>query len=279
MNIIKNISIKGSMDKDILLDVFFKSGGIPKAIIIFSHGFKGFKDWGHFNLLAQTFAEQNFVFVKFNFSYNGTTKENPMNFADLEAFGNNNYTIELDDLGKVIDWVLSTEALAKEIDTKQLNLLGHSRGGGITILKASEDKRVKKIVTWASVCDFINRMREYDLKEWKEKGVLYSLNTRTNQHMPLYYQLYENLLANIERIDIIKAAQKLTIPFLIIHGTNDEAVSFEEANSLHTNCKQSELLLIDGAGHTFGAKHPFEGNKLPFHAEIAVNKTIEFFQN
>src|SRR3989337_282770 len=119
MNIIKNISIKGSKHKDILLDVFFKSNNIPKPIIIFSHGFKGFKDWGHFNLLAQTFAEQNFVFVKFNFSYNGTTKENPFDFADLEAFGNNNYTIELDDLGKVIDWVLSTEILAKEIDTKQ----------------------------------------------------------------------------------------------------------------------------------------------------------------
>jgi dipeptidyl aminopeptidase/acylaminoacyl peptidase len=261
-----------------LLDVFFKSNGIPKPIIVFSHGFKGFKDWGHFNLLAQIVAEQNFVFVKFNFSYNGTTKENPLDFADLDAFGNNNYTTELNDLGKVIDWVLSTEILANEIDAQQLNLLGHSRGGGITILKAREDKRVKKIVTWASVADFINPMKKYDVKEWKKKGVLYSINTRTNQQMPLYYQLYKNTIANTERLDIIKAAKELTVPFLIIHGTNDEAVSVEDANSLHYSCKHSELLLIDGAGHTFGAKHPFEANELPFHAEIAVNKTIEFFR-
>ncbi len=278
MKIIKNIEIKGSKHKNILLDVFFKSNNIPKPIIIFSHGFKGFKDWGNFNLLAQTFAEQNFVFVKFNFSYNGTTKDNPYDFADLEAFGNNNYSIELNDLEKVIDWVVSTETLADEIDVQQLNLLGHSRGGGITILKASEDKRVKRIVTWASVADFINRMNGYDLKEWKEKGAVYSLNTRTNQDMPLYYQLYENTLANTGRFDIIKAGKEMSIPFLIIHGTNDSSVSLDEAILLHENFKNSELFLIEGAGHTFGAKHPFEGNILHSHSKIAVNRTIEFLQ-
>lgn len=279
MQVIKNIVIKGSQQKDILLDVYFNSNTIPKPVIIFSHGFKGFKDWGHFDLLAQTFAEANFVFVKFNFSFNGTTKQHPIDFADLEAFGNNNYTIELNDLGNVIDWVLSTEILTNEIDVKQLNLLGHSRGGGITILKASEDKRVNKIVTWASVGDFIKRIQEYDLKEWKEKGVLYSMNTRTKQQMPLYYQFYENLLKNIERLDIIAAAKKLNIPFLIIHGTKDDAVSFEEAKSLNEHCKQSELVLIDGAGHTFDAKHPFDGEVLPAHSEIAVEKTIDFLRS
>lgn len=276
MQVIKNIVINGSQQKDILLDVFYNASNLPKPIIVFSHGFKGFKDWGHFDLLAHTFAEANFVFVKFNFSFNGTTKQHPIDFADLEAFGNNNYTIELNDLGNVIDWVLGTEILANEIDEKQLNLLGHSRGGGITILKASEDKRVNKIVTWASVGDFIKRIQEYDLKEWKEKGVLFSMNTRTNQQMPLYYQFYENLLKNIERFDIIAAAKKLDIPFLIIHGTNDEAVSFEEAEVLHSYGKQSELILIDGAGHTFGAKHPFEDKALPAHSETAVEKTIDF---
>ncbi|OFY83813.1 MAG: hypothetical protein A3F72_07360 [Bacteroidetes bacterium RIFCSPLOWO2_12_FULL_35_15] len=275
MQVIKNWVIKGSQQKDISLDIYFKPNTIPKPIIIFSHGFKGFKDWGHFDLLARTFAEANFVFVKFNFSYNGTTKEHPVDFYDLEAFGNNNYSIELNDLGNVIDWVVSTEILANEIDLKQLNLLGHSRGGGITILKASEDKRVNKIVTWAAVSDFIERIQEYDLKEWKEKGVLFSLNTRTSQQMPLYYQFYENLLKNIKRLDIIEAAKKVINPFLIIHGTKDEAVSFEEAKELHNWCKHSELVLIEGAGHTFGAKHPFEGI-LPTHSEIAVGKTIDF---
>ena len=31
--------------------------------------------------------------------------DQPIDFPDLEAFGNNNYTKELDDLRSVIDWV------------------------------------------------------------------------------------------------------------------------------------------------------------------------------
>jgi uncharacterized protein len=106
--------------------------------------------------------------------------------------------------------------------------------------------------------------------------VLYSMNARTNQAMPLYLQLYENTLINAPRLDIPKAAEKINIPFLIIHGTNDEAVSVENAKLLHSKCKTSELLLIENAGHTFGAKHPFEGNILPEHAQVVVERTIEF---
>ena len=276
MNVLRNLIITGSAEKNILLDVFYKQNGIKKPIVIFSHGFKGFKDWGHFNLLAEKFAEQNFVFVKFNFSYNGTTTEHPTEFTNLEAFGNNNYSIELDDLGKVIDWTLNSPLLSSEINPKQLYLLGHSRGGGITILKAYEDKRVKKIVTWAAVADFINRIKNNDVKDWKKNGVIYSMNARTNQQMPLYYQLYENTLVNAERLNITKAAKKLSIQFLLIHGTSDEAVSVEDAKLLYNNCVTSQVLLIEGAGHTFGVKHPFEDIVFPPHAESAINKTIAF---
>jgi uncharacterized protein len=267
--------IPGSRFKNIPIDVFFEANKQPKAVIVFSHGFKGFKDWGCWNIVAKQFADAGFVFVKFNFSFNGTTIEQPLDFADLEAFGNN-YTTELNDLGLVIDWALKTELLAEEIDPKKLYLLGHSRGGGISVLKAAEDIRVKKLVTWAAVADFVGRMGNYDLKEWKQKGVLYSSNARTKQDMPLYYQLYENTMANAARLDIGNAAKKLIVPFLIIHGSNDEAVPVEDAELLHEKNKHSEFLLIDGAGHTFGVKHPFDDDMLPEHAQLAVDSTIAF---
>ncbi len=90
--------INGSKGKPLSLDISYTKNGYLKPIVIFCHGFKGFKDWGHFNLLADAFAENDFVFVKFNFSYNGTTIEHPVDFADLEAFGENNFSIELDDI-------------------------------------------------------------------------------------------------------------------------------------------------------------------------------------
>lgn len=179
MQKLKNIAIAGSRNKTILVDAFYNNDTVPKPILIFVHGFKGFKDWGHFNLMAQLFAEAGFVCVKFNFSHNGTTVENPIGFDDLKSFGNNNYILELDDLKKVMDWVLTVDDLKNEINANEIFLLGHSRGGGIAVLIAGEDKRVKKLVTWAAVSDFINRNKKRTIETWEKDGVVYTTNART----------------------------------------------------------------------------------------------------
>ena len=278
MQIIKNISIEGSRNKPILVDIFFQDSGLPKPIIIFSHGFKGFKDWGHFNLMAQYFAEQGFVFVKFNFSHNGTTKDNPSEFGDLKTFGENNYIIELEDLGLVINHVLKNEKILKEINPLQIYLIGHSRGGAISILKAAEDKRVSKLVTWASVSDLISRNSEKTINEWKTKGVVYTFNARTKQNMPLTYQFYETIQKNKSRLDVLKLSAELKIPYLIIHGTNDEAVSDKDALALHKACRHSDLILINEAGHTFETRHPFNELNFPHNTKTLLEKTGAFLQ-
>ena len=278
MQISTNIIINGSKNKPITLDVFYEKTGKPKSIVIFVHGFKGFKDWGHFNEIAKTFAEEDFIFVKFNFSYNGTTPNNPLVFDDLDAFGNNNYIIELDDLGLVIDWISKNESLAKEVNPNSIHLIGHSRGGGIVVLKAGEDKRITKTTTWAGVSDFLNRHNQKTIKLWKEKGVVHTYNMRTEQQMPLYYQFYETIQNNKERLNIVKAAKRLTIPFLIIHGTADNAVSLNDAKELNQACKKSELLVIENGDHTFGAKHPFTSSVFPEHAHHVIQHTLEFFK-
>lgn len=279
MKSLTNIIINGSKEKPITLDVFYNQTHKPKPVVIFVHGFKGFKDWGHFNAVAKTFVDAGFVFIKFNFSYNGTTTQNPLVFDDLEAFGNNNYIIELNDLELVIDWALTNDTLTTEVDTEKLNLIGHSRGGGIVVLKAAEDNRVKKIATWAAVSDFINRNKPSTVEAWKQQGVVHTFNMRTGQQMPLYYQFYETIQAHTNRLDIGKAAEKLRIPFLIIHGTADTAVSFHDAEELHKACKHSQLLVIDGGDHTFGIKHPFIDAVYPEQAHTVIQQTISFFEN
>lgn len=279
MTIIKNNIIDGSKGKPIVLDVFYKKDGKPKPIIIFSHGFKGFKDWGHFNVLAKTFADAGFLFIKFNFSYNGTTPNDTMKFTDLEAFGNNNYLIELNDLQLVIDWALLNEITENETDKDNLYLLGHSRGGGITILKAEEDSRVKKICTWAAMSDIVTRNKKRTIETWQKYGVVYTRNGRTQQDMPLYVQFYNTLMANRDRLNILKAAKHLTMPFLIIHGTADEAVSSNDAMYLRKAALHSELALIEGANHTFETQHPYVETTLLGNMELVANKTINFFKD
>ena len=122
---LNNIVIAGSVGKPILIDITFKANAQPKQVVVFCHGFKGFKDWGPFNKIATHFAEKDIVFVKFNFSYNGTTTDDPLNFVDLKAFGNNNFCKELDDLSLVLDWIEGSNELKGEIDISKISLLGH----------------------------------------------------------------------------------------------------------------------------------------------------------
>ena len=47
MNTLENIIVDGKHGKPILLDVYWEATDKPKNIVLFAHGFKGFKDWGH----------------------------------------------------------------------------------------------------------------------------------------------------------------------------------------------------------------------------------------
>lgn len=272
------LTINGSKGKPINLDITFNKNGKEKPVLIFCHGFKGFKDWGHFNLIAEAFANHDFTFVKFNFSYNGTTTEHLTDFADLEAFGDNNFSIELDDLGLVIDYMKENAAFY-EGNHDHLFLMGHSRGGGIAILKASRDKRIKKLVTWASVKDAADFFSTQDLEVWQKSGKVFTFNSRTKQNMPLNFQFYENYYTNKEQLDIPKAAACLNIPWLILHGSNDTSVPFATGEQLHQWNSGSKWILIDHADHTFGGKQPYTESDLPADTKTAVRETIHFLNN
>lgn len=279
INHINNIIIEGSDKKPILTDITFIPSSEPKPVIFFSHGFKGFKDWGHYNRMATEFALQGFVFVKFNFSHNGITRQTPDEFNDLEAFGNNNFSKELNDLGKVIYWIENNDLIRDEIKADELFLIGHSRGGGISILKANEDTRIKKIVSWAAPCDFDNRFGTDEMIKWKESGVMYVENSRTHEQMPMYYQIADDYYKNKSRLNIPLAVKELQIPFMIVHGTSDDVVSVNEARLMKSWCPNAKLLIIEDGDHCFGTCHPFTKDELPAHFLEVLNETIAFLKS
>jgi pimeloyl-ACP methyl ester carboxylesterase len=86
------------------------------------------------------------------------------------------------------------------------------------------------------------------------------VNARTGQRL----QLTTDILDDVERnaggaLDIPAAAARVTVPWLIVHGSEDEAVSPLEAEALRaaSPLATTRLLAIEGAGHTFGAGHPW----------------------
>ncbi|MCB0399927.1 MAG: prolyl oligopeptidase family serine peptidase [Winogradskyella sp.] len=280
MQIEKNKILHREHKKPILLDIFYSEEFSNQPIIIFCHGYKGFKDWGAWNIMAKSIAEAGICFVKFNFSHNGGTMENPIDFPDLEAFGNNNYSKELDDLNDVINWVFSKFVDNVFVDVSNLILLGHSRGGGIAIIKTSENKRVKKLITLASVCDFAKRTATIgDLEEWKETGVKFVINGRTKQQMPHYYQFYEDFKANEERLNIETSEKRLEVPHLIIHGDNDTSIKIDEAYALYKWNPNSHLEIIEAADHVFNTRHPWAKKTLSDELQSVVTSIKRFAKN
>jgi len=279
MQIEKNIVLNRNDSKPIIIDTFFFQEKTNQPIVIFCHGYKGFKDWGAWHLMAKHIAKAGFCFVKFNFSHNGGTVENPIDFPDLEAFGNNNYSKELEDLEDVLNWVQTHFKNNQFVNVNHINLIGHSRGGGIVLLKAAENTQIKSVITLASVSDFGKRSSTIgDLKTWKEKGVKYVINGRTKQKMPHYIQFYKDFIANKEKLNIESAVKKIDIPLLIIHGSNDTSVNIEEAKNLHQWQPNSIFKTIKNADHVFNTKHPWEHKKLS-EALYEVNNIIIEFLN
>lgn len=279
MQIKKNIVLERKNQKPIVIDTFYSEESTRQPIVIFCHGYKGFKDWGAWDIMAKQIANAGFYFIKFNFSHNGGTVGQPIDFPDLDAFGNNNYTKELDDLGDVIDWSIERFKNNSAMDISKIYLIGHSRGGGITILKTAEDNRITKLITLASVCDFEKRTATIgDLEQWKKDGVKHVTNGRTKQQMPHFYQFYEDFIQNKERLNIKSACERIIVSQLIIHGDQDTSISVSEAKSIHSWNPKSKLQIIKNANHVFNVKHPWNEETIPTEFQNVIRKSIQFLQ-
>lgn len=280
LNQTKNFIIGYNEDKPIVADATFVDEEQVRPVVIFCHGYKGYKDWGAWHLAGKAFANAGFVFLKFNFSHNGGTFEQPIDFPDLEAFGRDNLSKQMKDLDMVIDFVLKNKKPLPEIDTKKIILIGHSRGGGITCLTTNENKSVSHLITWAGISDYKSRFPEGEvLEQWKKDGVYHVKNGRTHQDMPHYYQFYEDFIANESRFDIKNAVESLNQPFLTIHGEDDETVKPQEAHNLDKWCKHAQLKIIPNATHTFNTKQPWGKDDLSEELKRTVNLSIEFLKD
>lgn len=240
-------------------------------LVIFIHGYKGFKDWGAWNLVDFEFTYSGFGFAKFNLTHNGGNEIYARDFPDLDAFSRNTYSKEVNDLRFFLD----------HLDTLNLpehskHLIGHSRGGGIGLIAVSEDPRISSICTWSSISNIAKRMPQGEnLELWKTTGVRFELNTRTSQEMPILYSLYEDFLKNTTRLNIELACKKIKIPRLLIHGSNDESVSFEEGLEL-SEWLDVPIIEIPDCNHTFGSQHPMNSYKLPRELKTVVDLTKRF---
>ncbi len=250
-------------------------------VIIFLHGFKGFKDWGPFPDACEELARSGFGVLSFNFSHNGIGDDRTK-FDRLDLFEKNTLSRELDEVGLMIRALQTGEIdnTHAHLNTDVIGLVGHSRGGHVAVAAAAEYEAVQGLVTWSAVANYLERFSDKDKQNWEKKGYTEFKNSRTGQMMKVSKALYDDLEENADKLIAMKRVGDLRIPSLFIHGREDETVPYTDSEQLHIECgaREKELRLIAKAGHTYGAAHPFEDEFFPPPFKELVDDTAAWFR-
>jgi dienelactone hydrolase len=249
----------------------------PRPTIVVCHGFKGFMDWGFFPYLADLLANRGFLIVRFNFSGSGMLPGDEL-VTDPEAFRTATHSQDLAELLELLE-ALGSRIAGDRVDHRRIGLFGHSRGGGTALLGAAQRPwrhELGAIVTWAAVASF-DRLSAEEKANWRSRGSVPVVNARTGQELSVDVEVLEDLERRPSELDPEIAAARLRAPWLILHGEQDETVPAQAAHLLASAATaEHELRVVPGAGHTFGARHPFDG-PTPELIE-ALNQTQAWFR-
>ncbi|MFN0179216.1 MAG: alpha/beta hydrolase family protein [Gemmatimonadales bacterium] len=240
---------------EILIDIRTGHSRASVPAVLIGHGFKGFKDWGMFPPFAERLARAGFTAISFNLSGSGVDDAGRFSYPD--RFGHNSFSREVADVRAVLTALDGGQLGVPR--PSSVGMVGHSRGGGIATLVAAGNERIAALVTWAAIAT-VHRWNEADRQTWRERGRHDVVNTRTGQVMPVYLDLLDDVTANADSLSIEAASARVRAPWLIVHGDADETVPIAEANRLAAANPAAERMVVVGAGHTFGAVHPFAGS-------------------
>ncbi len=254
---------------DLLVDVRAPRDASPRPAVVVLHGFKGFKDWGMFPPFSERLARAGFTAVSYNSSGSGVDDEG--RFAWPERFGRFTFSGEIADLSSVVSALVGG---AFGPAPTAIGVLGHSRGGGVSILTIPELPVVRALATWSAI-GTVDRWPETTRRIWRERGYLDVTNQRTGEVLPIYPDVLDDIEAHRARYDIVASAARITVPWLLVHAEDDETVPIAEGKTLAAAAPGAQSLIIERGGHTFGATHPLSGR--PASMERVFDATIAHF--
>jgi len=274
----KSGSIPSKQEIPIYFDLYIPSvtPGSALPVVLFVHGFKGFKDWGAFPDACEELARAGFAVVPFNLSMNGVGK-GMTEFDEPDHFANQTLSQDLEDIGTVIEAIKSKAINSDKVDldTDRIGIIGHSRGGHTAIAAAAEYTEIQCLVTWSAVADYNARWSEKMKKDWLERGYTEIENSRTGQVFKVNKAVFDDAIEQADTLMAIKRVKELYIPAMFIAGKEDEAVPYSNSEVLFRSCPadEKEVRLIDKTGHTFDVSHPFEMREFPKAFEEVLDFT------
>lgn len=246
----------------------FPAQNKAKSLIVIAHGYKGFKDWGMFPYLATSLSREHEV-ISFNFSHAGIG-EDPENFTELEKFARNTYSREIKDM----EILLSYLSQHHKFGALPLFLLGHSRGGGDSLLYALDHPdELAGVISWSGITN-LDLFTAEQKHEMKTLGRSHVLNGRTGQQMPLDAVILEDLERQAGRYNILERMKSAGFPVVLIQGTEDGERLRRGSEQLIKLRPDIEWVQIPGGNHTFCTVHPFTGTTPQLEQAIAASETF-----
>jgi len=200
-----------------------------RKIVVIGHGVTGNKDRPFVVALAEGLAAAGINALRFSFAGNG---------ASEGRFEECTITKEVGDLGSVLD----------ALEGWEVCYVGHSMGGAVGVIRASEDDRIQYLVSLAGMVD-TKKFAETEFGEVEpDKGFMWD-----DEDCPLssaYMDDLRGIGTVVERGAAIKA------PWLLVHGTEDDVVPFQDSTDILARAgDNAELLELKGANHVFSDEH------------------------
>lgn len=241
MNEERKVYFKNSKGDKLRGIIVNPSGNNSNPIIILCHGFSTSKNSGTYLALKDRLSRHNISTFRFDFYGHG---ESEGKFEDITI------SEAVDDILQAIEFLVSE-------DFKNIGLMGSSFGGIASIMAASKTNRLFTLALKSPVSNYTNNeietKSEAELLDWKKKGYRY-YESGDGRKLRLNYTFYEDFKNN----DGYKAAPKIMVPTLIVHGDADEIVPFKQS------VKTSKLIPDCKLHPVKGANHHYDG---PGHAE------------
>ena len=205
-------------------------------IVILCHGFTTSKDNSTYIQLEQVLNKQQIATFRFDFFGHGVCV---VSFEDITI------SQAVDDIQNAIKY-LKTKGFSK------LGLMGSSFGGMASTMAASTTSDLFVLVLKSPISDYFEvetkRKTKEEMEEWKTKGWILHKDRKLN------YTFVEDF----ENNNAYKAAKKINVPTLIIHGDSDETVPIEQSKKLTSHIQDCTLEIIVGADHKYTHPDNFE---------------------
>jgi esterase/lipase len=211
----------------------------PSPAIIFVHGFIGSKVGEHrmFVKAANYFSNKGFVCFRFDFSGCG---ESEGDYKDVTV------SKQINELKSAIHYV----SQMIEVDPNNIIIIGHSLGGALTALTAYQFPLIKDIILWSPVANPYTDITSITGKEAEHTAQIQGYSDYKG------FLLSKSFFNDLKNHQPLKTIQSFPGSVFVVHGTNDEDIPCQHAESYIQALPETEhqkfgYSFINEADHTF----------------------------